>query len=141
MLRHLTLATAAAAAAVAFSLPLQAGMSPAPGLSGDHESAVIRVHKTGKKHTHEPTPPAATYLGDTCKPRVIETGAARPSETWARSVALKAWKRKAVLAYGELYTDIANAKDIVWRCTKAGVSGLTTRCEVAATPCRAAPVQ
>ena len=54
----------------------------------------------------------AAWLGDLCKARVIETGAARPSETWARSTALKAWKRKAVLAYGELYTDVKNAKDI-----------------------------
>jgi hypothetical protein len=119
MLRRLSILTLTCAAAVALALPVQA-------------------HKTGKKHTH--TQPAPTsYLGDLCKPRVIETGAARPSETWAKSTALKAWKRKALLAYGELYTDINNGKEVVWRCAKAGVSGLTTRCEVAATPCRAGP--
>jgi hypothetical protein len=121
MLRRLSFITLTCAAAVALALPVQA-------------------HKTGKKHTHTPPKPAPTaYLGDTCKPRVIETGAARPSETWAKSTALKAWKRKTLLAYGELYTDINNGKEVVWRCAKAGVSGLTTRCEVAATPCRAAP--
>lgn len=140
MLRRLSLITVTIAAATALALPLQAGMNPAPGLSKQTGDGIVRVHKTGKKHTHAPAKPAVpstAYLGDTCKPRVIETGAARPSETWARSVALKAWKRKAVLAYGELYTDVANAKEVVWRCAKAGVSGLTTRCEVAATPCRA----
>ena len=141
MLRSLSLVSVAFVAVATLTLPLQAGMNPAPGLSNQTGNGIIvDVHyNKGRKHSHESSKPAApstAYLGDLCKARVIETGAARPSETWARSTALKAWKRKAVLAYGELYTDVKNAKDIVYRCAKAGVSGLTTRCEVAATPCR-----
>lgn len=144
MLRSLSLLSVAFAAVATLTLPLQAGMNPAPGLSNQTgKGIVVDVHyNKGRKHSHEskpaePAKPSTAYLGDLCKARVIETGAARPSETWARSTALKAWKRKAVLAYGELYTDVKNAKDIVYRCAKAGVSGLTSRCEVAATPCRA----
>ena len=141
MLRSLSLVSATIAVVAALTLPLQAGMNPAPGLSNQAGKGIVRIHKTGKKHSHsapaKPAAPSTAYLGDVCKARVIETGAARPSETWARSTALKAWKRKSVLAYGELYTDVKNAKDVVYQCAKAGVSGLTTRCEVAATPCRA----
>ena len=137
MLRRLSLITLTCAAATAMALPLQAGFYTGKGLSNTGVSAIVPVKVVKKKPAPKPAPTA--YLGDTCKPRVIETGAARPSETWARSTAVKAWKRKTLLAYGELYTDIANGKEVVWHCAKAGVSGLTTRCEVAATPCRAAP--
>jgi hypothetical protein len=68
-----------------------------------------------------------------CKSRIVASGTARPTDSWARRTANSMWKRQVIAEFGEQYGELSAAKDVDYRC--AGGS-LGRRCTVEATPCR-----
>jgi len=70
-----------------------------------------------------------------CGNELTASGNARPTEAWAKSLAVNMWRRQVQATYGEQYEDVANARDVNYRCS--GTS-LGKRCTITATPCRVA---
>jgi hypothetical protein len=71
-------------------------------------------------------------LAQDCKDEVSSSGKARPTEGWAKSLAIHMWSRQVQAAYGEQYEDFQYAKrqNVVCSPTTLG-----KRCTVTAVPC------
>ncbi len=52
----------------------------------------------------------------------------------ARSIAIADWQSKVADRYGERYSNMSNARNVVWTCNKLAI--LQAKCTVSAKPCR-----
>jgi hypothetical protein len=71
-----------------------------------------------------------------CKEKLTDRGSQWVTEKGAKGAADKSWTQSVRFKWGEEYSDIANARDITYECTKASIGGLFKRCEISAVPCR-----
>lgn len=82
----------------------------------------------------EPAPRAADT--SRCKIPFAAPGDQHVTESGAKGEAEKAWSQATRFAHGELWADVAHAKDKSFLCVKSSISpGLFHRCELRATPC------
>lgn len=125
MKRSVPLAILAAGLVAGIALPIGAApFNPKSAAVATGDTLVAKVQKKRK----------GNEVG-ACRDTVTETGAQWPFEGMARNSARNDWIQKVRFMHGELYIDIARAKNVKYRCTPTGVLGLT-RCEVSARPCR-----
>jgi hypothetical protein len=126
MKRSIPLAILAGALIAGIALPIGAApLNPNSTAAATGDSLVIKVQSKKKK---------GNDVG-ACRDTVVETGAQWPFEGMARNSARNDWIQKVRFMHGELFIDIAKAKNVKYRCTPTGVLGLI-RCEVSARPCR-----
>jgi hypothetical protein len=67
-----------------------------------------------------------------CKDEVSSSGKARPTEGWAKSLAIHMWSRQVQASYGEQYEDFQYARNQNVVCSP---TTLGKRCTVTAVPC------
>jgi hypothetical protein len=67
-----------------------------------------------------------------CKDEVSASGKARPTEGWAKSLAIHMWSRQVQASYGEQYEDFKYARNQNVICSP---TTLGKRCTVTAVPC------
>ena len=94
--------------------------------------AVAATPALAKKHHHEDAEPEYD-----CKEKLSDRGDQRTTEPWAKTAADKAWVQSARFKYGELFSDMKNARGIAYECVTTGPTGLLHRCEITGFPCRA----
>jgi len=76
----------------------------------------------------------SALAAEDCRKEVVARGSARPTEGWAKSLALNNWRQAVQKAYGEDFEDLRYAKDATWACAPTTLG--TKRCELKATPCQ-----
>ena len=96
----------------------------------------IAATASAKSRKHDDDDDDLKRHGD-CKESLSDRGSQRPTEFGAKGTAEKAWTQSVRFKYGELYADLANAKDVKFECTKSSIGGALKRCEITARPCRA----
>jgi hypothetical protein len=72
-----------------------------------------------------------------CKEALADRGSQWVTESGAKSAADKSWTQSVRFKYGEIYADLANARDVKYECTKSSIGAVFKRCEITARPCRA----
>jgi hypothetical protein len=95
----------------------------------------IAATASAKSHKHDEDEDSDRHRD--CKEVLTDRGSQWITESGAKSAAEKSWTQSVRFKYGELYSDIANAKDVKLECSKASIGGAFKRCEVTARPCRA----
>lgn len=90
---------------------------------------------SAKKRSHDDDEDSPKHRD--CKEMLSDRGSQRPSESMAKGTAEKSWTQSVRFKYGELYSDLANAKDVKYECSKSSIGGALKRCELSARPCRA----
>jgi hypothetical protein len=73
-----------------------------------------------------------TALAEDCKDEISATSKARPTEGWAKSLAIHKWARIVRAKYGEEYNDFKFARNQNIVCFPATFG---KRCSVTAVPC------
>jgi sensor c-di-GMP phosphodiesterase-like protein len=75
--------------------------------------------------------------GRRCSGRIISAkGAQRPTEAWARRVAIEAWAREVRYDLGETYLTWSNARNNRTICNPSSIGGFQIRCEARGEPCQ-----
>ncbi|MGE3064170.1 MAG: hypothetical protein AB7K67_01170 [Hyphomicrobiaceae bacterium] len=131
MLKRLTRVSLFVAPVALFALPLSAAMLPGAKTEKSQSAGTLVEQVATKKRRPPPGPDACA------RESVSETGAQRPTINLARASAERNWRQKVRFKHGELYIDVANAKDVTWRCSKSSIAIGLKRCELIARPCRA----
>ena len=98
----------------------------------------IAATASAKSRKHDDDDDDAKRHGD-CKEALSDRGSQRPTESGAKGTAEKSWTQSVRFKYGELYADLANARDVKYECSKSSIGGALKRCEITARPCRAGP--
>ena len=95
----------------------------------------IAATAAAKSHKHDEDEDSDRHRD--CKEALSDRGSQRPTESGAKGTAEKAWTQSVRFKYGELYADLANARDVKYECSKSSIGGALKRCEITARPCRA----
>ena len=97
---------------------------------------VIASSAAVAKHRHDRDDDEDSGKHRDCKERLTDRGSEWITASGAEKAANKSWTQSVRFKWGEEYSDIANAKDITYECTKASIGGLFKRCEISAIPCK-----
>jgi hypothetical protein len=97
----------------------------------------IAASAAAKSHKHDGDEDSDKHRD--CKETLSDRGSQRPTESGAKGTAEKSWTQSVRFKYGELYADLANARDVKYECSKSSIGGALKRCEITARPCRSGP--
>jgi hypothetical protein len=101
--------------------------------------SIVAVAATASAKSHKHDDDDDSDKRRDCKEVLSDRGNEWVTESGAKSAAEKSWTQSVRFKYGELYSDLANAKDVKFECAKASIGGALKRCEITARPCRTGP--
>ncbi len=87
------------------------------------------AHKRRVKHSHYASVCKDRMFGFATGQGILGLGTQQ-----ARSIAIANWQSKVADRYGNRYSNMSNARNVVWTCNKLAI--LQAKCTVSAKPCR-----
>jgi hypothetical protein len=87
------------------------------------------AHKRRYKHSHYSSVCKDRMFGFATGQGILGLGTQQ-----ARSIAIADWQSKVADRYGGRYSNMSNARNVVWTCNKLAI--LQAKCTVSAKPCR-----
>jgi hypothetical protein len=101
--------------------------------------SIVAVAATASAKSHKHDDDDDSDKRRDCKEVLSDRGSQWVTESGAKSAAEKAWTQSVRFKYGELYSNLANAKDVKFECAQSSIGGTLKRCEITARPCRTGP--